>query len=141
MERYNKINMQNNKKIIFISFVSTILFLRLFVYIFGIKTGVLWGIRNIIGDYYPHHIIYGIIMLAIAGYIALTFSLNNRKRKYVLILFGVGLAFIIDELLVTMYVTGKYSKDFAAMYYDASTYIPILVVAILLLIIMLLRKR
>lgn len=124
--------MLDPRKNILISFLCTILFLRVFVYVFGIKTGVLMGIRDMIGNYYPHHIIYGIVILAIVGYISLTETLHNKSRQLLSILFGIGLAFIIDELLVTMYVTGKYSPDFAKMYYTFPTYIPVIIIAIIL---------
>lgn len=56
-----------------------------------------------------HHFTYGIILLAIAGYIAVTKPTLNTP--WLAILFGIGLALAVDETGMWLHLTNVYYND------------------------------
>lgn len=70
-----------------------------------------------------HHYTYGIVILALAGYISLT---SKRARYWVAVMFGIGLGMVFDEFAIWMIPSSSYWSDGS---YDA-----IAVVLIVLLV-------
>lgn len=78
---------------------------------------------------YVHHLVWGIFLLIISGYIGLSFWSVPRARKYMAILFGIGAALTIDEFALWLYLRDVYWARQGRDSIDA-----VIVVATLLLI-------
>lgn len=78
---------------------------------------------------YVHHLVWGIFLLLISGYIGLSFWSNPKVRKLTAILFGVGAALTIDEFALWLYLRDVYWERQGRDSVDA-----VIVVATLLLI-------
>lgn len=77
--------------LILISFLPTFVLARLYVYL-AMKYDLDFFV--VIKGVHIHHLSYGIILLALAGYLALVFPSIRRK---IALLYGVGLALAFDE--------------------------------------------
>ncbi|MCK5490899.1 MAG: hypothetical protein KAI67_03585 [Candidatus Pacebacteria bacterium] len=83
------------------SFVVLVSFLFTFIVV---RTYVLLGIFGIIDDpylyisgYHVHHLNYGIVIMAIAGFLALVHQ-NVKNRLKIGVLYGIGLGLTFDEI-------------------------------------------
>lgn len=78
---------------------------------------------------YVHHLVPGIFLLLISGYIGLSFWSNAGVRRYMAILFGIGAALTIDEFALWLYLKDVYWEKQGRDSIDAA-----IIVATLLLI-------
>lgn len=56
-----------------------------------------------------HHFAYGIVILAVSGYLAVT--RNGRAPTWLAIMFGIGLGFAVDETGMWLRLTNHYYND------------------------------
>ncbi len=85
---------------ILLSFLPTFIISRLLVHNFPEL------FINIRGTHI-HHLAFGIIILAIAGYLAQNIT-NHRYRPYIAIFYGIGLALAFDEFGMWLRLTDDY---------------------------------
>lgn len=83
-------------------FVPTIILARLTVHL---VPGLFLSIHN----HHVHHFAYGIIILAIAGYLALITP--ERLKRAVASFYGIGLALAFDEFGMWLHLTDNYNLD------------------------------
>lgn len=79
---------------VLISFLSTFIFVRIYV-VLG-TAGIINDPNLYIKGYHIHHLNYGIVILAIAGFFALVFQ-NTKNRLKIGVLYGFGLGLTFDE--------------------------------------------
>lgn len=89
--------------IILVSFLVTFLITRLTTHLQ--RAGILPVQQH---QPYVHHLVPGIFLLLISGYIGLSFWSNARLRKYMSVLFGIGAALTIDEFALWLYLRDVY---------------------------------
>lgn len=91
-ETYKELVVNQKKELTFwvlAAFLPTFIFERVLVYL---KPEFFINVRGT----HIHHLTWGIILLAVAGYLALI--VNNQKTKiYIAILYGIGLSLAFDE--------------------------------------------
>ena len=92
--------------IVFFTFLITFCVARLIAYSIrqDVVPDLLFFVKNVfVKGYHIHHFNFGIVILIIAGFLALVDGARNHVRK-IGVLFGIGLALIVDEfgLLVTL---------------------------------------
>ena len=59
------------------------------------------------GGRHIHHLVWGILLLLISGYLALAFD-PDRVRNYLAVLFGVGAALTLDEFALWLNLKDVY---------------------------------
>lgn len=79
---------------ILITFLITFIIVRL--YVISATSGVIDDPYIYIKGYHVHHLNYGIVIMAIAGFLALVFQ-DEKKRLKIGVLYGVGLGLTFDE--------------------------------------------
>ena len=62
-----------------------------------------------VGQNHIHHFTYGIVLLAVSGYLAIIQT--GKVPTWVAIMFGVGLALAIDETGMWLHLTNYYYND------------------------------
>lgn len=88
--------------LIWVSFLLTFLWARItLTYVpaapnVGVPGHMEFGGRTIIFGYHPHHIVTGIVLLALAGWIGLHYS-GKALTRLAGLCYGVGLGLIVDE--------------------------------------------
>lgn len=90
--------------LILVSFLITFVLSRIIVYFF------VFGPPNIylrINGVHVHHLTFGIIILAIIGYVSLT-THSNHAKKIIAILYGIGLALVFDEFGMWLHLKDDY---------------------------------
>ena len=55
-----------------------------------------------------HHLVPGIFLLIISGYIGISFWATDRIRHFMAVLFGIGAALTIDEFALWLYLKDVY---------------------------------
>lgn len=81
--------------IILVSFLVTFLLVRGITY--SIRTERRQIFRNlVVGGRHIHHLVWGILLLLITGYLAIAFD-PHRAREALALLFGIGAALTLDE--------------------------------------------
>lgn len=89
--------------LVWVTFTISFITIRLFATLAGsigndyTDTTFYVGRNVVLGGYHIHHIGWGIVLVALAGWIALHWKGPNIARTAA-ILYGVGLGFIVDEL-------------------------------------------
>lgn len=70
------------------------------------------------GPLHIHHLVPGIILLLLSGYIGISFHSRFRLRNFMAVLFGIGAALTVDEFALWLYLddvyweaAGRYSID------------------------------
>lgn len=70
------------------------------------------------GPVHVHHLVLGIFLLIISGYIGIAFYNRFRLRNFMAVIFGIGAALTIDEFSLWLYLDdvywekeGRYSID------------------------------
>ena len=70
------------------------------------------------GPLHIHHLVTGITLLLLSGYIGIAFHSRFRLRNFMAVLFGIGAALTIDEFALWLYLDdvywekeGRYSID------------------------------
>ncbi|MCK4918820.1 MAG: hypothetical protein KAS01_00355 [Candidatus Pacebacteria bacterium] len=101
------------------SFVVLVSFLLTFIIV---RSYVLLGVFGIIEDpylyikgYHVHHLNYGIVTMAIAGFLALVYQ-NTKNRLKIGVLYGIGLGLTFDEIGMWFKLEDDY---WTRMSYDA----------------------
>lgn len=104
--------------LIFVSFLVSFLIARIYVYFFEYRGSLtFWG-------YTSHHLYYGIILLIIAGWIAINYQDRDLSRINALI-YGVGLGIFFDEI-------GLILSQFED-YWSGITYSVVVIISLVLL--------
>lgn len=60
------------------------------------------------GPLHIHHLVPGIILLLISGYIGLAFYNRFRLRNFMAVIFGIGAALTVDEFALWLYLEDVY---------------------------------
>jgi hypothetical protein len=117
--------------------LSQILVLVSFLITFGLirtithlqKLGLLSnpGIRATL---HIHHLVPGIILLLISGYVGLSFWASDKIRHSMAILFGIGAALVIDEFALWLYFKDVYWEKQGRASVDAIIYVVIILTII-----------
>lgn len=115
------------KRIVRSKRLSQILILVSFIITFGVvRTITILQKLEIIGNQtsplHVHHLVWGIILLLICGYIGISFWATDRIRHVMAILFGVGAALTIDEFALWFYLEDLYWHDLGRISIDAIIY-------------------
>lgn len=70
------------------------------------------------GQLHIHHLVPGIILLLLSGYIGISFHSRFKLRNFMAVLFGIGTALTVDEFALWLYLddvywqkAGRYSID------------------------------
>ncbi len=99
-------NRKSTPFLISISFLVSFLFSRLWVVLLQAQESTGSSVGNatysagknlVLGGYHIHHITYGIILMAIAAWLAINYW-SNAVARISSILYGIGLGFIVDEI-------------------------------------------
>lgn len=114
--------------IIFFSFFVTFILSRIIAYSIhkDVVPDILFFVRTVyVKGYHIHHFNFGIIILAVAGFLSLVDAARSHVQK-IAVLYGVGLALIADEfgLLVTL------NQD---VYWGRRSYDAVILIALVLL--------
>ena len=114
--------------IIFFSFLVTFFSARLIAYSihYDLVPGYLFFIKTVfIRGYHIHHFNFGIVLLAVAGFLSLIDNFRPHIHK-IAIIYGVGLSLIVDEfgLLITL------QKD---AYWGRQSYDAVIITTLILL--------
>ena len=110
---------------------SQILILLSFLITFGIVRAVthlqkLGILPNQHGALHIHHLVPGIILLVISGYLGISFWASDRLRQLMAILFGIGAALTIDEFALWFYLKDVYWAKQGRDSVDAIIYVIII---------------
>lgn len=109
--------------VVLVSFLSTFIFVRIYV-ILGIF-GIIEDPNLYIKGYHVHHLNYGIVIMAIAGFLALVYQ-NTKNRLKIGILYGIGLGLTFDEIGLWFKLENDY---WTRMSYDAIIIITLIFVS------------
>jgi hypothetical protein len=113
--------------LVLVSFLTSFAIIRIITYLQ--KIGALFnpGIRATL---HIHHLVPGIILLLISGYVGLSFWATDRVRHFMAILFGIGAALVIDEFALWLYLKDVYWEKQGRASIDAIIYALILLAII-----------
>jgi hypothetical protein len=89
--------------LILVSFLVSFAFIRVVTHLQ--KAGI---IPNQTGEFHIHHMVPGIILLIVCGYIGISYWQNEKIRSLVAILFGVGAALTMDEFALWLFLKDVY---------------------------------
>lgn len=108
--------------LVLLSFLVTFTSIRIITHLQ--KLGILSdpGIRATL---HIHHLVPGIILLLISGYVGLSFWASDKIRHFMAILFGVGAALVIDEFALWLYLKDVYWEKQGRASVDAIIYVVI----------------
>lgn len=99
---------------ILISFLAAIFVSRLTVILIENNIGRPFLGYNVIGDFHVHHFTYGIIILAVNGFVAL-FVPNRLSKSWLYILYGIGLGLIFDEFGIWLKLDSQYNSELSVV--------------------------
>ncbi len=93
--------------------LSQILVLLSFLITFAIVRSIthlqrLEILPNQTGILHIHHLVPGIFLILISGYVGISFWATDRIRHFMAILFGIGAALTIDEFALWLYLKDVY---------------------------------
>lgn len=91
---------------ILLSFLITFILARLTVY--SIVNDILPNLFFIVNGVHVHHLNYGIFLLAVSGYFALTLSQNQKWIKRIATIYGIGLGLTFDEFGMWLHLRDDY---------------------------------
>lgn len=124
---YDKLIERHKKRVSFVvlvSFLLTFIFVRLYVISEGF--GIFDDPYIYIKGYHIHHLNYGIFIMAISGFLALTFQ-NSSDRLRIGVLYGIGLGLTFDEFGMWLRLEDDY---WTRASYDAIIIITLLFISI-----------
>ena len=89
--------------LILLSFLITFAIIRSITHLQ--RSGIL---PNQYGILHIHHLVPGIFLIIISGYIGISFWATERIRHFMAVLFGIGAALTIDEFALWFYLKDVY---------------------------------
>jgi hypothetical protein len=95
----------------FVAFLLTFAFIRTSAHM--IRAQVKWWPGNVqVGGTHIHHLVWGILLLLICGYIAVSIDPQSPWREVIAVLFGVGTGLTLDEFALWLNLKDVYwSRD------------------------------
>jgi hypothetical protein len=91
----------------FVSFLLTFAFIRTSTHM--IKAQVRWWPGNVsVGGTHIHHLVWGILLLLINGYIAVAIAPDSPWREVVAVFFGIGTGLTLDEFALWLNLKDVY---------------------------------
>lgn len=112
--------------LILLSFLFTFLISRLTVYL-GNSLGL--PSPNVFNGLHVHHLVPGIFLILISGYIGLSYWKNQKLRWLMAVLFGIGAALTVDEFALWLYLSDVYWEKQGRLSIDTFIIIFILLLA------------
>ena len=100
--------------LILVSFLTTFSLIRL---VTNLQKAHL--LLNQQGMTHIHHLVPGIILLIVCGYIDIAFWSNNKIRPYVAVFYGIGAALTIDEFALWLFLKDVYWEKQGRISVDA----------------------
>ena len=102
-----------------------------FLVTFGITRAIthlqkvgLWPNQH--GALHIHHLVPGIFLLILSGYVGISFWASDKVRHFMAILFGIGAALTIDEFALWLYLRDVYWEKQGRDSIDAIIYVVII---------------
>lgn len=126
---FTKVGRYSLHVLIFLSFLITFFVARTLVYLQ--IYGAVPQIFPVVNGAHIHHFAYGVFLLALCGYLSLTFQ-NSSRSRLLAIFFGVGLGLTFDEFGMWFYLEDSY--------WTRQTYDAIIIVSIALFNFVFLRQ-
>lgn len=111
--------------LILLSFLASFSLIRLVTHLQ--KNGIL---PTQTGDLHIHHMVPGIILIIVSGYMGMSFWRHQRVRFTMAVLFGIGAALTIDEFALWLFLNDVYWEKQGRLSVDA-----FIIVAVLLFIV------
>jgi len=91
----------------FVSFLLTFGFIRTSAHM--IRAQVKWWPGNVeVGGTHIHHLVWGILLLLICGYVAISVDPDSPWREIIAVLFGVGTGLTLDEFALWLNLKDVY---------------------------------
>jgi hypothetical protein len=76
--------------------------------------------------FHIHHLVPGILLIILSGYVGLSFWVTHKIRDLMAILFGIGVALTIDEFALWLYLKDVYWEKLGRTSIDAIIYVVII---------------
>ncbi|MDD3190523.1 MAG: hypothetical protein PHI66_02420 [Candidatus Pacebacteria bacterium] len=105
---YDNLIRKHEKRVSFIvlvSFLFTFIFVR--AYVIFANSGIFDDPYIYVRGYHIHHLNYGIFIMAIVGFLSLTFQ-NEKNRLKIGALYGIGMGLTFDEFGMWMRLEDDY---------------------------------
>ena len=94
----------------FVSFLLTFGFIRTSAHM--IRAQVKWWPGNVeVGGTHIHHLVWGILLLLICGYVSIAIDLASPWREIIAVLFGVGTGLTLDEFALWLNLKDVYWSE------------------------------
>ena len=91
----------------FVSFLLTFAFIRTSAHM--IRAQVKWWPGNVsVGGTHIHHLVWGILLILICGYIAVAIDPNSPWREVIAVFFGIGTGLTLDEFALWLNLKDVY---------------------------------
>jgi hypothetical protein len=91
----------------FVSFLLTFGFIRTSAHM--IRAQVKWWPGNVeVGGTHIHHLVWGILLLLVCGYVAISIDPESPWREIIAVLFGVGTGLTLDEFALWLNLKDVY---------------------------------
>ena len=94
----------------FVAFLCSFGFIRTSAHL--IKAQVSWWPGNVeVGGTHIHHLVWGILLLLIAGYVGVTVAPDSPWHEIVAVLFGIGTGLTLDEFALWLNLSDVYWSE------------------------------